>query len=197
MTDQLARSESLARDYDHFAQQYVVDPYGFWSALRQEQPVAPSECHGGFWVVSRYRDVVDVCQRPEVFSSRYLSIPRDIGAGDMPLPPINSRLQEPSTVYAADGKTVLATLTGPEFRQPIALSKVSHTMITAVLDFTGNKGRVFVVRNGLAEERRVGTGFANLRQIEILGGLSPEDLLIVQGQGQLQSGDRVQVMTER
>src|SRR5438270_532574 len=55
-------------------------------------------------------------------------------AQEIPLPPINSRLQEPSTVYAADGKTVLATLTGPEFRQPIALSKVSHTMITAVLD---------------------------------------------------------------
>ena len=26
---------------------------------------------------------------PEIFSSRYLSIPKDIGAGDMPLPPIN------------------------------------------------------------------------------------------------------------
>ena len=55
-------------------------------------------------------------------------------AQELPLPPINSRLQEPSTVYAADGKTVLATLSGPEFRQPVKLSEVSHTMVTAVLD---------------------------------------------------------------
>jgi membrane peptidoglycan carboxypeptidase len=55
-------------------------------------------------------------------------------AQELPLPPINSRLQEPSTVYADDGKTVLATLTGPEFRQPIALTKVSKTLITAVID---------------------------------------------------------------
>jgi penicillin-binding protein 1A len=55
-------------------------------------------------------------------------------AQELPLPPINSKLQEPSTVLANDGKTVLATLSGPEFRQPVALSQVSKTMITAVLD---------------------------------------------------------------
>ena len=55
-------------------------------------------------------------------------------AQELPLPPLNSRLQEPSTVYADDGKTVLATLTGPEFRQPISLSRVSKTLVTAVID---------------------------------------------------------------
>jgi membrane peptidoglycan carboxypeptidase len=55
-------------------------------------------------------------------------------AQELPLPPINSKLQEPSTVYANDGKTVLATLSGPEFRQPVTLSQVSKTLITAVLD---------------------------------------------------------------
>ena len=55
-------------------------------------------------------------------------------AQELPLPPLDSRLQEPSTVYADDGKTVLATLTGPEFRQPIPLSKVSKTLIAAVID---------------------------------------------------------------
>ncbi|HET6963883.1 MAG TPA: transglycosylase domain-containing protein [Acidimicrobiales bacterium] len=55
-------------------------------------------------------------------------------AQELPLPPITSRLQEPSTVYAADGKTVLATLSGPEFRQPVTLSQVSKTMVAAVLD---------------------------------------------------------------
>ena len=55
-------------------------------------------------------------------------------AQELPLPPIASKLQEPSTVYASDGRTVLATLSGPEFRQPIQLSQVSKPLITAVLD---------------------------------------------------------------
>ena len=52
----------------------------------------------------------------------------------LPLPAINSKLQEPSTLYADDGKTVLATLSGPELRQPVSLSQVSKTMVSAVLD---------------------------------------------------------------
>jgi penicillin-binding protein 1A len=55
-------------------------------------------------------------------------------AQELPLPPINSKLQEPSTVYASDGTTVLATLSGPEFRQPVNLPQVSKPLITAVLD---------------------------------------------------------------
>lgn len=55
-------------------------------------------------------------------------------AQELALPPITSKLQEPSTVYADDAKTVLATLSGPQFRQPVSLSKVSRVLITAVLD---------------------------------------------------------------
>lgn len=55
-------------------------------------------------------------------------------AQELALPPISSELQEPSTVYADDGRTVLATLSGPQFRQPVSLSQVSKTMVTAVLD---------------------------------------------------------------
>jgi membrane peptidoglycan carboxypeptidase len=55
-------------------------------------------------------------------------------AQELPLPPISSRLQEGSTVYADDGTTVLGVFKGAETRDPIALSQVSKTMITAVLD---------------------------------------------------------------
>ncbi len=55
-------------------------------------------------------------------------------AQELPLPPISSRLQEGSTIYAADGKTVLAVLSGPEFRQPVKLSQISKTLVKAVLD---------------------------------------------------------------
>jgi cytochrome P450 len=75
--------------YDHWDPAFANDPYPEWKRLRETCPVGRSDAHGGFWVVSRYAEVADVCHRPEVFSSRYLAIPADIGAGDMPLPPIN------------------------------------------------------------------------------------------------------------
>jgi membrane peptidoglycan carboxypeptidase len=55
-------------------------------------------------------------------------------AQELPLPPLSSRLQLGSTVYADNGRTVLAVLHGPETRIPVTLSQVSPTLITAVLD---------------------------------------------------------------
>jgi penicillin-binding protein 1A len=55
-------------------------------------------------------------------------------AVEMPLPPLGSTIQEGSTVFAADGKTVLSVLSGPEFRVPVALSRVSKVAVKAVLD---------------------------------------------------------------
>ncbi len=55
-------------------------------------------------------------------------------ATEIPLPPLTSQLQLGSTVYAADHKTVLAVLRGPELREPVALSAVSKELVTAVLD---------------------------------------------------------------
>jgi penicillin-binding protein 1A len=50
------------------------------------------------------------------------------------LPPLGSTTLEGSTVYAADGQTVLAVLQASEYRKPVAVSSVSKTAITAVLD---------------------------------------------------------------
>jgi len=86
---QTIESQEWVRGFDHWDAAVVRDPYPSYARLRSECPVARSEEYGGFWIVSRYRDIVEICQRPEIFSSRYLSIPKDIGAGDMPLPPIN------------------------------------------------------------------------------------------------------------
>jgi penicillin-binding protein 1A len=55
-------------------------------------------------------------------------------AQEMPLPPLGSTLLEGSTVYADDGHTVLAVLQASQYRKPVALTKVSKTTITAVLD---------------------------------------------------------------
>jgi cytochrome P450 len=70
---------SLAGDYDHFDQRYIVDPYEFWAALRDQEPVARSDHHGGFWIVSRYADIMAAACDPATFSSQD-------GTGTPPIP---------------------------------------------------------------------------------------------------------------
>ncbi len=56
-------------------------------------------------------------------------------ADAVPLPPLGSETAlGGSTVYASDGKTVLAVLHASQDRRPVNLSQVSKTLITAVLD---------------------------------------------------------------
>lgn len=69
----------LAKDYDHFAAEYVDDPYGFWKQLRDQEPIARSEKYGGFHVISKYEHIVEAAQDPDRFSSAD-------GAGIPPLP---------------------------------------------------------------------------------------------------------------
>ncbi len=51
-----------------------------------------------------------------------------------PLAALGSKIEEASTIYASDGVTVLATLRGPELRQPVKLAAVPQVLIHAVLD---------------------------------------------------------------
>ena len=69
----------LARDYDHFDPRYVVDPFEFWAALRDQEPVARSDQHGGFWVVSRYAEIMEAACDPATYSSQE-------GTGTPPIP---------------------------------------------------------------------------------------------------------------
>ena len=52
-------ASGIGKTYDHFDTSLAPDPYPVFSALRAREPVAWSECHGGFWVVSRYQDLVE------------------------------------------------------------------------------------------------------------------------------------------
>jgi cytochrome P450 len=71
----------LAKDYDHFAAAFVDDPFALWAQLRAEEPVARSECYGGFYLVTRYADIDAAARDPETFTSTD-------GAGIPPLPMI-------------------------------------------------------------------------------------------------------------
>ena len=64
----------------------------------------------------------------------------------------------------------------------------------AILDPNGSSGRVYVVKDGKAEERKVRLGFTNVQSAEVLSGLEVGDEVVTSGQGQIQPGDKVNVI---
>lgn len=59
----------LMTDVDHHA-----DPYPHYEDLRSACPVAHSERHGGYWIVTRHADISTVLREVEVFSSRQVRV---------------------------------------------------------------------------------------------------------------------------
>lgn len=57
-------------DFDHHSTEYAASSPGVYEELRERCPVAFSESHDGFWVLSRYADIVEVAKNAVVFSSR-------------------------------------------------------------------------------------------------------------------------------
>jgi cytochrome P450 len=56
--------------FDFFDPKVAEDPYEFYAALRREAPVYPVPGLG-FYLVTRYDDVVAVLKQPELFSNRF------------------------------------------------------------------------------------------------------------------------------
>lgn len=56
-------------DFDHNSQAHSRDPVGSYRALREKCPVAWTEAHGGYWVMSGYDSVFEAARDDDVFSS--------------------------------------------------------------------------------------------------------------------------------
>jgi len=69
----------LAAEYDHFDQRFLVDPFGLWAQMREREPVARSDQHGGYYVVTRYDLIREAARDAGRFSSAN-------GTGVPPLP---------------------------------------------------------------------------------------------------------------
>lgn len=83
------RVNRLVRCFDHWDPELAVDPQPVYRALRQECPIAHSDQHGGFWVLSRYQDIEAAARDTSTFSSTSISIPLEIGMNGLPLPPLD------------------------------------------------------------------------------------------------------------
>ena len=55
--------------FDHNSDEHSSDPVGSYRALREKSPVAWSEAHGGYWILSDYKSVFEAARDDETFSS--------------------------------------------------------------------------------------------------------------------------------
>jgi cytochrome P450 len=103
----------MSVDFDHYDEVLAQDPYPTLADLRDRCPVAHSEAHGGFWIVSRYEDVEAVTHDPEHFSSRHTSIPSEFGLGDFVIPPVQLDPPAHSRVKRLLARTFVPAVVSP------------------------------------------------------------------------------------
>jgi cytochrome P450 len=56
-------------DFNHHALEHALTSHDTYRKLRKESPVAWSSNHGGFWIVTRYEEVMRLTNEPEAFLS--------------------------------------------------------------------------------------------------------------------------------
>ena len=95
MNDHRADPTGCGRDFDHHGQRYAHDPCGVLSELRQRCPVARSDHHGGYWVLTRYADIERVARDYETFSSDHDLTGDGTGFGGITIPPTGSYRRNP------------------------------------------------------------------------------------------------------
>jgi cytochrome P450 len=56
-------------EFDHWSSKIAYSPWDVWSRMRSQCPVARTETHGGYYVLTRYDDVFAAALNPGLFSS--------------------------------------------------------------------------------------------------------------------------------
>lgn len=75
-------------EFDHHSREFAQNREGILGELRRSSPVAYTESHGGYWVVSSFELVKRVLGDPETFSS----LKQEDGSGGVTIPSIGPRL---------------------------------------------------------------------------------------------------------
>lgn len=84
-----AAAAEAARTFSLYDPDTMRDPHRVYDELRAGCPVAHSERDEGFWIATRYDDVVEATKDPETYSSRFIMIPRlKFGPDFVDRPPI-------------------------------------------------------------------------------------------------------------
>jgi cytochrome P450 len=70
-----ATLDERIRQYSIYQPWLQQDPIPHWNEMRDRCPIARSEEHGGYWILTRYEDIEWAARNPEIFSSAQLGIP--------------------------------------------------------------------------------------------------------------------------
>jgi hypothetical protein len=97
------------RDFDHLAVSEMAEPFELLSELRGSCPVAHSDAHDGFWVLTRYDDVNGAAHDPNRFTStKGVTIPHHGFPISLPPieldPPLHRQFRGPLLEHFAPGK---------------------------------------------------------------------------------------------
>src|SRR4030081_1762552 len=75
---QIEKFDHLNPDFGPDNPEWPENPHAFYSKLRKECPIAKSNQHGGFWMISTYRDVYEALHDTDLFSSYPNPIPGEM-----------------------------------------------------------------------------------------------------------------------
>jgi cytochrome P450 len=85
-----------AVNFDHADPGISATLFDWGSRLRREEPIAYSSAHGGFWIVSRYRDVIAIMRDTQTFiCSERITLPPQ----KSPVPVVPLESDEPDHSY--------------------------------------------------------------------------------------------------
>jgi len=91
-------AETYCRHFNHLSPDYGEHFAKIYAHMRQHCPVAHSDQLGGFWVATRYRDIMRIARDDDTFSSLYgitITGPVDEPGAANPIGPINTRSSGP------------------------------------------------------------------------------------------------------
>ena len=182
----------------------------------QERKVEP-----GMQVVTAKADVMRIVSLGRLFfdsvlsESQYARITAGMANGYLPVTVTISALPGktfqgkvyrvfPVASAARSFTARIAILDGGDLLRPQMFATGSITLVThpnalvigrdAVLEQNGNAGFVMLAQNGVAKKQAIKTGILNGSKLEVTSGLKAGDPVITTGQGQLQNGDKVDVI---
>jgi cytochrome P450 len=121
-------------NFDHYNAGYARDPYPTLAALREQCPVAHSDDHGGYWLVSSHEFVRHVALHPEIFSTQYTTVPPLFAFGELRIPPLQLEPEDHGRV-----KQLLTPPFGPA--RAAALEEPTRAAAVAILDELVPRGR--------------------------------------------------------
>jgi cytochrome P450 len=136
-------------DFDHDSLEHAANWPKEFEEMRARCPHAWTEQHGGFWVATRYQDIIKIAQRPDCFTTAKTVDPLSgMASGGVGIPPIPSFRVVPNESESPEWNKVRSFL-NPRFAPKAIEAYRAKTaqLAAAQLDTFIESGRVDLVED--------------------------------------------------